>query len=291
MCERFDGGRGICGPAGAAAWCERFLSTNRSDRLLLRSARSTLGGIWWRLAEWASIPGLISHWMCRKRAIDQLVNEAAGDGFKQLIVLGGGLDSLAFRLADERVYDRILSADYPATLAVVRKATGSADSRVSSKPAVSVVELISIDLERDDIYTTISASPEFDVRLPTVIVIEGVLMYLSAPTVERVLRSVARLSSARLRLVASSMIVDHPGDPPGFTGQSRWIRRWLSSRHEPMLWASTREGLLAKLVDIGWNNSRLLDLSQEDGGRRRHDAGLRSETLVTAERQGSDRQV
>lgn len=285
MREGVDGRRGISGPAGAGAWCERFLSTNRSDRLLLWSARSTMGRLWWRIAEWATIPGLVSHWMCRKHAIDKLASEAAADGFQQLIVIGGGLDSLAFRLDRERVYERILSADHPATLSLVRAATSWSDSDPQwTSPGFHAhnVELIPLNLDRDDVYGTIGLSHNFDARLPTVVVIEGVLMYLSPPTVELVLRSIARLSTARLRMIASSMIVD-PGDSPGFSGQSRWVRRWLRRLHEPMLWGSTREGLLTMLAALEWSDVRVLDLSEQGCGEHPDTIGLRSEIVVVAE--------
>lgn len=288
MREEVGRGRAISGPAGAGEWCERFLSTNRSDRLLLWSTRSTVGRVWWRFAEWVAIPGLVSHWMCRKRAITRLARQAAADGFQQLVVVGGGLDSLAFRFDLERVFDRILSADHPATLSIVRAATSSPDAdspRPSRGSYVHGVELISLDLDRDDVYGTISTSRNFDARLPTVVVIEGVLMYLSAPTVELVLRSIARLSTARLRLIASSMIVD-AGDSPGFRGQSRWVRRWLSRRHEPMLWGSNREELYAMLTALGWSDVRVIDLSEQLSGNSHDTGGLPSEILVIAERQG-----
>lgn len=278
----------LAGPEGAADWCRIFLSTNRADRLLLWSACSSLGQAWWRLAEWATIPGLVSHWMRRKREIDRLARQAAVDGFEQLVVLGAGLDSLAFRVDEQRVFGRIVLADRPTTLAVVRTATGASDATTLNSTGAAKthgVGFLALDLARDDVSTLLAASREFDSNRATLVVIEGVLMYLSATNVERVLQSLASLPAPRARLIVSSMIQDERR-PVGFQGQSRLVNYWLSRRQETMRWASSRSALLALLNECGWTAVRLVDLVGEEAGCGTTSSGLGSEVLAVAERAG-----
>ena len=55
---------------GASEWCEAFLSTSRADRWLLSSARSGVSRAAWRLLERATHPGIVRHWMTRKKWIE-----------------------------------------------------------------------------------------------------------------------------------------------------------------------------------------------------------------------------
>jgi methyltransferase (TIGR00027 family) len=274
-------------PAAAAAWCERFLSTTRADRLLLWSARSLPGRAWWRCAESFTVRGIVSHWMRRKREIDRLARQAAAEGFTQLVVLGAGLDTLAFRLSQEGLYGRVLSVDHPATLGVVRAAMSRDAARspaaIDERSASWGVELLALDLGRDDVCAALTAAPAFDPARATVIVIEGVLMYLPEPAVCSVLRSLAALPTPRLRLIASWMVAE-PGQPIGFRGQSRLVPAWLRRRREPMLWASTPSALPVFLDGLGWSNTRLIDLAEHDAIDAADARGLRSEQLAIAER-------
>jgi methyltransferase (TIGR00027 family) len=275
-------------PAGAGAWCARFLSTSVPDRLLLASARSRIGRAWWGWIESATIPGIVSHWMCRKRVIDHLVREAIDDGYSQLIVLGAGLDSLAWRLAGERTHERIISADHPATLSVVRSALArrldsTSGESSGTEDCVERVELLALDIDIDDAICVLTTSRTFDSTRATIVVVEGVLMYLAEPGVERVLRALASLPSASTRLVASWML-DQPGRPIGFEGQGRPVAAWLRRRQEPMRWATTPASLLSFLARCGWREPRIINLGEDDlpGNTPAH--GLRGEQLFVSER-------
>ena len=243
------------------------------------------GRAWWRCAESIALRGIVSHWMRRKREIDRLARLAASDGFTQLVVLGAGLDTLAFRLSQERLYERVISADHPATLDVVRAAT--VRDAIANGSESREVEMLALDLVRDDVCAVLTAEPAFDPARATLVVIEGVLMYLAEPVVARVLRALATLQTPRLHLIASWMLAE-PGQPIGFRGQSPLVPAWLRRRSEPMLWASTPPTLPPFLDGLGWSTLRLIDLDEEDPGVGGDSRGLRSEKLVVAERRTSN---
>jgi methyltransferase (TIGR00027 family) len=268
---------GVAGPEGAAEWCQRFLSTTRANRLLCWSARSRVGRLWWRLAEWLCLPGIVSHWLQRKRVIDRLARQAAQDGFDQLVVIGAGLDTLTFRLGEEQLFDGIVSIDHPATLAVVRAAT----ARVCPSPEVEV-ELVPHDLAHDDVDQALAAARTFDASRATLVVVEGVLMYLTESRVQHLLRTFAGLPAPRVQIIASSMIAV-PGEPIGFRSQSRVVARWLRRRNEPMLWASTHSALPVLFSECGWGDAQVIDLSIAMPADPIGAVGLSSEVLVVAE--------
>jgi methyltransferase (TIGR00027 family) len=272
------GEKGVIPPDGASAWCEQFLSTNRSDRTLLCSVKSSLGRKFWRRLETICLPGVVSHWMKRKREIDRLACDAASEGFTQLVVLGTGLDTLAFRRDHERTFARVIAADHPATLAVIRTALKvNASSQSQTR-----VELLELDLQSADTQSLLPKSSLFDSSSPTLIVIEGVLMYLPERTVEQIFKSIAEFPNPRVRLIASWMLAE-PGQEIGFRGQSGLVGGWLRRRKEPMLWGSTPPILQAMLRDTGWN-SQIIDLSKSASHPSDAGHGLASEQLVIANR-------
>lgn len=253
-------------PVGAAPWCARMLSTHRTDRLLLRSVRFPPSRVLWRAVERLVLPGMIDHWLRRKREIDRLARCAAADGFTQLLVLGAGLDTLAWRTAEAKAFERVVSADHPATLAAVERAVAP----------TGLVTLVPIDLADGLSYRAIDA---LDPRAATLVVIEGVVMYLHEPQAERVLADLASLPVPRVRLIASFM-VERPGQPIGFTNQNALVRPWLASRGEPMLWASTDERLHTTLDGLGWRTRTFVGLDTADGSP----PGLPDERLLVADR-------
>jgi len=146
-------------------------------------------------------------------------------------------------------------------------------------------ELLSLDLTGEDACTALTKSDTFDATRATVVVVEGVLMYLQAQAVADLLRSLANLPTPRIRLIASWMIAE-PGQPIGFVGQSRLLAGWLRRRGEPMLWGSTPSALPAFLAGLGWGDAQLIDLAEEISGNSKGFCGPVGEQLVLIEKGG-----
>ncbi len=265
----------------AAAWCRLFLSTSRGDRLLAWSVRHRAGRAWWGMVERTIAPGIVSHWVRRKMEIERLVRGAADEGFAQFVVIGAGLDSLAFRMSDEAKFERVLATDHPATLGTIRAAV-SGVPRGGASVGGGAVELIPLDLTRDDPAVTISGSAKFDPASATVVLVEGVLMYLPESDVGRLLASLNRLGAARMRLIASWM-VSKRGAPIGFHGQGGFVRRWLKLRHEPMLWGSEPTALCTWLGVLGWQEPKFIDLLERQGAEDAWPVGLADEQLLVVD--------
>jgi methyltransferase (TIGR00027 family) len=122
-----------------------------------------------------TVPGAWSIVACRKRFIDDKLEEALTD-VDAVVVLGAGMDTRAYRLArrsDIPVYEVDLPVNIARKKAVVHRALGT--------PASSV-HLVPLDFERDDLVGTLSEHGyRTDAR--TLFIWEGVTQYLTEDAV------------------------------------------------------------------------------------------------------------
>jgi methyltransferase (TIGR00027 family) len=126
-------------------------------------------------------PGLWANLTCRKRYIADKVTEAL-DSVDAVVVLGAGLDTLAYRLARTSVIP-IFEVDQPVTIerkaAAVRRVLGTIPSSV---------HLVPLDFEHDDALTAL-AERGYRADYRTFFVWEGVTQYLTADAVHATLES------------------------------------------------------------------------------------------------------
>ena len=224
-----DGDRCLRGllPAGAAAYCRRFIaaapaSTRTAVNALCHPALRWLA----RLAERSTVPGLTLHFMLRKRLIESAVIEAISRGAFQVVVLGAGFDTLALRLHRSHPAVTFIEVDHPATQRFKRNAVeagGSGGANLQFQPT---------DLAREALDQALARVPAWRHGKMTVFVIEGVLMYLSHEEVSALFRLLATLGGSGSRVVftvmepmASGRIEFHNATPLA----TQLLRLW----HEP----------------------------------------------------------
>ncbi|MFF5296147.1 class I SAM-dependent methyltransferase [Paractinoplanes globisporus] len=164
-------------------------------RLLARAARVRPVGL--RLSRFIDRrwPGPRPSAVARTRLIDDLVIEALGRGARQVLLLGAGYDSRAYRLpgiARVAVYE----ADHPATQAVKRRLVRGAVRPERRRH----VRYVPVDLLTEDLGDALFAAG-FGALEPTVVVWEGVTNYLSEPAVDATLRRLASLTATGSSLI------------------------------------------------------------------------------------------
>jgi methyltransferase (TIGR00027 family) len=124
-------------------------------------------------------PGLWANLACRKRYIADKLEEAR-DGIDALVVLGAGLDTIAYRLAPQ-THIPIFEVDQPINIArkaaTVRRALGELPRSV---------RLVPLDFEHDDLLTTL-AEHGYLTDYRTFFIWEGVTQYLTADAVRTTL--------------------------------------------------------------------------------------------------------
>jgi methyltransferase (TIGR00027 family) len=148
-------------------------------RLMIRASEFTGPGLWANIA-------------CRKRFIADKLRDAL-EGIDAVVILGAGLDTRAYLLT-RQVRIPVFEVDLPINIA--RKA--ETVRRVLGGPPLSV-RLVALDLERDDLLTSL-AEHGYHTEYRAFFICEGVTQYLSEDTVRRTLEGL-RASAPGSRLV------------------------------------------------------------------------------------------
>ena len=216
-------------PRGAAEICARCLEALSPLRLAAVELASRPALRWAvRLAERATIPGLLAHFMLRKRWVEDAARAALADGIGQLVVVGAGFDTLAARLAPDYPQAKFIEVDHPATQRVKRAAGDFPEN----------LFFVAADLASTGLESVLLNSLEK--QKPSFFVIEGLLMYLAEAQIAALFQSLARLQHAGGRVAFSQM-------EPARDGRSRFhnatflVRGLLALWREPFKSALPRE--------------------------------------------------
>lgn len=221
--------------------------------------------------------GLVDHIALRTAAIDATLEEWLGrHPSGQLVILGAGLDTRAYRLP-ALASTRVFEVDHPAS-----QATKLAGTRTLS-PVCRQLEHVAADFVKDDLDVRL-AERGHDRTIPTAWILEGLTMYLPE-TVTRDLLSVAARRSAGGSMVAMTYI--HPprmGLPPLVR---RVINLPLLGMGEPLGALYTRQEIAAALLEANFephSDTCSVEWSRRFGASATLALPLRSERLVVGER-------
>ena len=174
---------------------ERFLDARYRLLLLGRPLRDATEKIIERL-----FPGHHHYVLVRTRYLDEFLDQQLATHPSQLVILGAGYDSRAYRFAERLADVRVFEVDHPATSnakrAKVKAALGALPSHVTYVP---------VDFNRD----TLSAQLEqhgYRRDLRTVFLWEGTTPYVSAAGVDDTLRFIAGSSAPGSALIFDYVI-------------------------------------------------------------------------------------
>jgi methyltransferase (TIGR00027 family) len=190
----------------------------------------------------------------RTRLIDDLLGEALADGARQLVLLGAGYDSRAFRLPAAGAVT-VFEVDHPATQALKRRLV---DRRVPADQRAHV-RFVPVDLAHEDLSTALRQAGWRSDR--SVIVWEGVTNYLDASSVHATLTGLAALAAAGSRIIFTYLdrrALDGTGD---FDGVKEWAET-VRAVGEPFTFGFVPEELPDYLADRGL--TLMLDRSARD---------------------------
>jgi methyltransferase (TIGR00027 family) len=140
---------------------------------------------------WA--PGGQEFLTIRPRLVDELVSAAAAQGLEQVVILGAGFDTMAWRLREALTGVTVFEVDHPATQAVKR-----AVSQRLGKP--ENLRFVAVDFEVDDFVEKLRAAG-FAAARRSFIVWVGVTYYLTAQAMARALLQIATLGPSGMQLV------------------------------------------------------------------------------------------
>ncbi len=145
------------------------------------------------------VAGITNLLLGRTRFIDEHLGKAVASGARQIVILGAGLDSRAYRFRDLLKDCAVFEVDYAATQQFKRQRLAEID--VEIPPNLTWVE---IDFLHETLGKALSRAGYRDDER-TFFIWEGVSMYLHEDRVRETLRFVAQSSPG------SSLVMDFPG--------------------------------------------------------------------------------
>ena len=168
---------------------------DRRFRWALRVSRLPLLGamVPWSLIDghWAGSRGTVA---VRTRYIDDALSAALRNGVEQVVILGAGFDSRAYRVPGiNRI--RVFEVDHPMTQAEKKRAVVRRLGRLPRH-----VEFVAIDFTTHRLDAMLPAAG-FRAAARTFFICEGLTHYLSAPDVDTLFRYVARSADAGSEMV------------------------------------------------------------------------------------------
>lgn len=229
-------------PSGAAEASRWFVEAfSKTSGLFVKCSQWSWFRAICRLLERCTIPGIILHYVLRKRYIEDVARTAIQEGFQQVIVLGGGFDTLALRLHQEFTNVTFIELDHPSTQKV--KAGALKKHRLPNE----TMALVPIDFSRQDFSDVLAHLPCYRNDVKSLLICEGVLMYLSCVEVDSFFKQVASCSACQTRIAFTFMEPQADGRVR-FATKSRLIDWWISLRKEPFDWGIKREEIPAYLA-------------------------------------------
>lgn len=171
----------------ASGWSAKALGLFASESRLVGAARLALRAV--------SL-GLVDHNTVRMAVVDAYIRDWLAQGVEQVVILGAGLDSRAWRLK-ELAGRRVFEVDQQATQAVKLRR-----SEPLPEP-FGIVRFVSANFEQPDNLPSALTASGFEPSEPAIWVCEGVTAYLEPEVTARLLHCVGALSAAGSKLVVS----------------------------------------------------------------------------------------
>ena len=192
-------------------------------------------------------PGVRSSVVARTRLIDDAIATSLGTHTEQLVILGAGFDSRAYRLPGLRGIT-VFEVDHPDTQATKRRAL----QRALPAPPEHV-RFVASDFGKGDLEAALAAAG-YRESARSFLLLEGVTNYLTEAAVDTTLRWCARAAPGSL-LLFTYVHRDVLTRPGGFIGTQRLLAS-LAKAGERLTWGIEPERLPEFLAKRGLTGER-----------------------------------
>ncbi len=158
------------------------------------------------------MPGSLGAILCRTRYIDDVLQKSLEHGIEQVVILGAGFDSRAYRIAGmERV--QVFEVDLPGTVELKKNRLEKVLGAVPEN-----VKLIGMDFDQQTLAESLSETG-FENDRRTLFIWEGVTQYITAQAVDETLKFVSNASDEGSAIVFTYVrkgIIDGTDRPEWF---------------------------------------------------------------------------
>jgi methyltransferase (TIGR00027 family) len=166
-----------------------------------------------------SDPGAYGFNVVRLLHMDDVVRREAADGLDQLVILGAGYDTRAYRMGDQLGGARVFEVDLPAMSRDKRERLQGAIGSVPEE-----VRYVEVDFNSQDLFERL-AEYGYDESGRTLFVLSGVSMYLPETAVLKLFSQVASQSSPRASILFDYMFDDLLTRPERYPGGRQFVAR------------------------------------------------------------------
>ncbi|WP_169818268.1 class I SAM-dependent methyltransferase [Shimazuella kribbensis] len=195
---------------------------------------------YFRWVEQKILPGFSLHIALRKHWIESQVKEAIHSGTGQVVVLGAGFDTLAYRLHKTYPNVNFIELDHIATQQIKLKALERHANMQGN------LYLTSADFTQHSLTEILRFMPAFQAELPTIYIAEGLLMYLPEVDVLSMFRQLSTLHKQTCQVVGTAIEPQNNGELTiRGTGKTKIDP---SNLGEPLLWGTRSVDLPAFLT-------------------------------------------
>jgi methyltransferase (TIGR00027 family) len=193
--------------------------------------------------------------LCRHRAIDDRLSAALDSGVEQVVVLGAGYDTRAWRFAEKLAGRPVWEVDFPAT---ARRKERLARRHQGELP-VTTLHRVEVDFERESFADRLTEEG-LTAGARTFFVWEGVSMYLTRRAVKESLDAMRRLGGVGSELAADFWYLLDSADSLSFL--RRLQPNLLALLGEPVLFGIHPEDIGAFLERHRLSTLELLEASE-----------------------------
>ena len=200
---------------------------SNAPRLTLLAKLPLIRRIGPRVAEWI-LPG--SYWfeLARTKRMDEVLQHELATGLEQLVILGAGFDTRAYRYADQLGDVATFEVDHPATASLkrhrLRRLFGALPSHV---------RYVDLDLNLGDIAGTLQRAG-YRQELRTLVIWSGVTAYLQPRSVDAAFAWLATSAPPGSSIVFDYCFQDMVAGDDSYFGAPQ-LRRRLARGGEPLV--------------------------------------------------------
>jgi methyltransferase (TIGR00027 family) len=199
-------------------------------------------------------PGLGNSIRARVRYFDDFAKSEVDQGIEQLVILGAGYDTRAYRIKGlERI--RVFEVDHPATQAIKQEKIKSIFGQVPKNVAYVPVDLLENHLEK------MLLENGYDKSKKSLFIMEGLVMYIPAKAVDDLLSFIVRRSAKGSKIIFDyypQSLVDGTSNLQAATN----VRKYVEEQGEPLLFGIKEGEAVAFLSERGF--SQIADVSSKD---------------------------
>ncbi|MBD2773343.1 class I SAM-dependent methyltransferase [Iningainema tapete] len=157
-----------------------------------------------RIEQW-KLPGITIHNLLRKLWFEDKVRDALDSGCSQIVVIGPGFDTLAYRLHQEFPAVRWWEIDHPATQQIKRIVLERHGGIKAN------LKLLPVDFTQQTLADVLTSTAHYNRHAVSLFVVEGLFMYLTEAKVREFLQTIHKYSGSGSGLIGTVLAEQKDG--------------------------------------------------------------------------------